>query len=155
MRSRSLRRLLLRVLAVFGVVLLVASCGGEERSRIDAAVDDARQAIDDGDRAAAERALDAIALEALAARNAGTLDDDEVAQIADLVESSKTLLDDVVPPSTTTSSSTTETTEPAPDIGPLPDRAEGEGQGNGSEGRDDKDDDDKNEDDKDDKDDDD
>lgn len=123
-----------------GTLGLVAC--GDDGGRFDDQVAEVRTAIDAGDHAGAEAALENLAVAALGAHQAGELSDDEVAEIASLIESSRALLGEVVPPATTTTASTTTappTTTPPPDASPdgpadgPPEEGPPPGRGNGDE----------------------
>ena len=84
--------------------LLFAACGGagDSDGTFDDAVAEVRAAVEDGDAERATSALDGLALQALAAHDEGTIDDDELSEVAELIESSKRLVGEVVPTTTTT-----------------------------------------------------
>ena len=101
---------LLPALVVAGA-LLFAGCGSDDGDgAFDASVAEVRAAVADGDADRATDALDGLALHALAAHEDGTIDDDELSEVAELIESSKSLVDDIVPTTSTSTTSTTTTT---------------------------------------------
>lgn len=92
--------------------LLLAACGGGDDGdgTFDDAVAEVRAAVEDGDAERATTALDGLALQALSAHDEGTIDDDELSEVAQLIESSKDLVGEVVPGTATTTTTTTTAT---------------------------------------------
>lgn len=108
--QRTRHRPLWRILALVGP-LTVAACGGSDASgTFDATVAEVRAAVDRGDRDAAVAELDSLAVEALAAHEAGQLSDGELDEVARLIESSHRQLDALLPTTTSTTTTTTTTT---------------------------------------------
>jgi hypothetical protein len=107
------RRLWVRGGAAVLTASVLMGCGGSDEGAFDSEVAEVRAAVESGDHQAASEALDALATRALAARDAGTVSEGELAELSQLIESSRALLDQVVPTSTTTTT-TTSTTEPPP-----------------------------------------
>lgn len=130
----SLRALTIGVAAVG---LIFGACG-DGGGRFDDRVAAVRTAVASGDRTEAEIALDELEFAAGAAGADGAISEAESQEIAELIASSRALLDEVVP---TTTASTTTTTAPAPTTTARPEKP-----GNGKpddEGEDDRDDDDR------------
>ncbi len=130
------------------IATIVAGCGDGTDGRFDARVDQARTAIDAGDRAGALEALDGLALEGLAAHDDGAITDDELAELASLIDSVRSLVDEVVPEpvadstTTTTTSSTATSSPPPPTTEPPDDERPGKGKPDEKGEKDDDDDDD-------------
>ena len=115
--------------------VLVAGCGGgASDGRFDATVAEVRAAVDAGDHDRASGALDALALEAVAAEQDGAIDDAELAEVTQLVASSRQLVDELVDEGAetapTTEATPTTVTEPV-------ERDDGEGDGDDDEKDDD------------------
>lgn len=109
------RHLWARGVAAVLTAIVVTGCGGTDEGAFDAEVADVRSAIEAGDHQAANDALDTLAMHALAAHDEGNVSEAELAELSQLIESSRALLDQVVPPPTTTTTTTTSTTtEPPP-----------------------------------------
>lgn len=106
------------------VAMFAAGCGADDDSgRFDDAVAQVRAAVDAGDREAATNGLDVVAFQALAAHDEGAIDGEELAEVAELIESSRLLVADIVPaPTTTARPTTTTTTTEARDEADKPDR---------------------------------
>lgn len=119
--------------------VLVAGCGDGGGGAFDAEIAEVRAAVESGDHEAADDALDALAMRSLAARDDGTISEAELAELSELIESSRALLDQVVPTSTTSTTSTT-TTEPPPPTTEAKDGDDGDDEkddnGNKGKGRD-------------------
>lgn len=120
-RRRPIRPGNRRIATTAGAAALAATlglaCGGGDDGRFDAEVAEIRSAVDDGDRTAALQALDDLVLKALAARDEGALSDEDLAEVAALVDSSRALVTQTTPkpgPPPTTASTTTTTTPPPP-----------------------------------------
>jgi hypothetical protein len=111
------------------------------RRRFDEAVAEVRAAVADGDGERATNALDGLALHALAAHEDGTIDDDELSEVAELIESSKALVGQVVPTTTTTTIVVFEESDDDKDEGDKDDKDdednEDDGPGNGRGKKDD------------------
>ncbi len=107
-----LRRILLTAALAAGVL---AACG-DGGGRFDDRVDAVRSAVDAGDREAAERALDELSLEIVAAREDGAISGGEADEAFLLVESSRQLLDELGQTATTTTSTTTTSPPPIEDV---------------------------------------
>lgn len=103
------RRLWVRGGAAVLTASVVIGCGGSDEGAFDAEVAEVRSAVESADHEAANEALDALAMRALAARDEGTVSEAELGELSQLIESSRALVDQVVPPP-----STTTTTEPPP-----------------------------------------
>lgn len=137
-------RVLVRAGALVLAVAVGTACGGDD-GRFDDHVAQVRAAIDAGDHAAAEKALDDLAIAALVAHEEGAIDDAEVEEVASLIESSQALLGEVVakPPETTaetapaTDAPTTEPPPPVVDDGSDDDEGGGKGKGKGDKDGDD------------------
>ena len=102
-----------RAAAVLVAVLLAstaAACGNGGASRFDASVAEVRAAVDAGDRAGALDALDRLAREGLVAYQQGAIDKGELQDMASLIDSSRTLVDQAIPTATNTTAPTTTTT---------------------------------------------
>lgn len=84
---------------VAGVVagLVLASCGGDGRGRFDDEVATLRAAVDTGNRAAAEVALDDLRVDAVQAHVDGDLSDEEAVELIALVDRATALVDALVP----------------------------------------------------------
>lgn len=137
-----------------GAVLAVSAtlgfgCGSDD-GRFDASVAEVRTAVDDGDRTAAMQALEDLALEALAARENGDIDDEELSEVARLIESSQALVGQLTPrapsasvaPPSTEATTTTSPPAPAPaqqdadnDEDDGKDDGKDDGEGKGDKGR--------------------
>ena len=107
------------------LAMFAAGCGADDDSgRFDDAVAQVRAAVDAGDREAATNGLDVVAFQALAAHDEGAIDGEELAEVAELIESSRLLVADIVPAPTTTArpTTTTTTTTEARDEADKPDR---------------------------------
>lgn len=95
-----------------GAVALVAglalsACGSDDAGRFDESVGDVRTAVAAGDRTTASEALDALAIEGLAAHENGDIDDAELDELARLIASARAQVDALVPAPTTTTTTTT------------------------------------------------
>ena len=108
-----------RLAAALAAALLLAACGGSDDGRYDARVDEVRDAVEAGDRDAALASLDQLGAEAFAAHSEGEVTDDELAQLASLLEQARLQLDGELPAATTTTEATTTTTAP-PTTPPAP-----------------------------------
>lgn len=102
-----------RIGAVVAAALLIAACGGDAEGRYDAQVDQVRDAVRAGDRDAALASLEQLGTEGLQAQSAGEVTDEELAQLADLLEQARAQLDEELPAPTTTTETTTTTAPPA------------------------------------------
>ncbi len=129
MRTGSTRRWA-RIACVATAVTLVTAltaCGHSDPGRFDAGVAEVRAAVDAGDRAGALDALDRLARDGLVAYQDDAIDEDQVQEMAQLIDSSRALIDEVLPadsvtasPATTTVTAppTTVATAPAPTAAP-------------------------------------
>lgn len=86
--------------------LAIAACSGGGDGRFDATTSEVRTAVSAGDRAAAIAAVDRLALDGLAAHEAGTLDDAELDEFASRVASVRAQIDQLLPTTTTTTTTT-------------------------------------------------
>jgi len=133
-----------RLAALAAAGILLASCG-DDTGRFDEQVQRVRDAVESGDRDAAQAELDGIALLALDARASGELTDAEVEEVGRLVDQGRSLLDEELPaPTTTTTTTTTTTVAPSPPAVDRDDDDEGGrdgGRGKGKKGHDEGDDD--------------
>ena len=123
-------------LALVGVVLLATSttaCGNQDGGRFDASVAEVRAAVDAGDRAGALDALDRLARDGLVAYEHGDIDDGKLQEMASLIDSSRTLVDQVLPGATTTAPATTTTAPPPPAKDPGKKKDEPKGKGHGKD----------------------
>lgn len=118
-----------RAFVVVCALALAASVGvacGDDGGQFDDDVAQVRAAVASGDQAGADRALEDLAIAALVAHEAGTLTDAELAEIADLIESSRVLLGEVLatpadaPVDTTEAVDVTPPTEPPTTAPPPP-----------------------------------
>lgn len=132
-----------RAAALAAAALALAACGGGGGGRFDDQADAVRTAVASGDRSSALAALDEIALKGLEAHAAGDLTDGEVAELGQLVEQGRGLVDDQLPEPTTTTTTTTTTEPPAPFVSDDEDDDDGghdrddrKGKGRGSKGDD-------------------
>ncbi|MDE0803908.1 MAG: hypothetical protein OSA99_11350 [Acidimicrobiales bacterium] len=99
--------------AVTATAALLAGCGGGDAGRFDDEVTAVRVALANDDPDGARAALDAIDAAADDALADGSIDERDRQELADLVASSRALLDEVVP--TTTTTTTTSAPPPKPD----------------------------------------
>jgi len=139
-----------RLAAAAAAALLLVACGDDADGRYDARVDDVRGAVEAGDREGALAALEQLGTEGFYAHAEGEITDDEIAELAGLIERARAQVDQELPPSTTTTEATTTTTAP-PTTPPAPvfddddDRDDddkknkGRGNGRGDDGDDDDD----------------
>jgi hypothetical protein len=104
------RRTLAALVLAAGALLAACGGGGSGDGAFDDAVAEVRAAVEDGDAERATTALDGLALQALAAHDEGTIDDDELSEVAELIESSKGLVGEIVPEAATTTTSVYEDT---------------------------------------------
>lgn len=96
--------------------LALAACGSDDDvGRFDESVGEIRSAVIAGDRTAATEAIDALAIEGLAAHEDGDIDDAELDELARLIASTRAQVDALVPAPTTTTTTTTTTTAPPDD----------------------------------------
>lgn len=116
-------RKLIAALVLGGAV--VTGCGQEEAGRFDDDVAEIRAAVAQGDARRAELALDALALDALAAAEDGVIGQGELDEIAHLLESARATVAELLPEATTTSPEPTTTATPSS----APHDAEGHGEG--------------------------
>ncbi|MFP5578557.1 MAG: hypothetical protein ACLGIZ_10015 [Acidimicrobiia bacterium] len=105
-----------RLAAALVAALLLVACGDEPDGRYDAQVDRVRSAVESGDREAALASLDELGTDAFQAHAAGEITDDELAELAALLEQARMQVDEEIPEATTTTTTTTAppTTAPAP-----------------------------------------
>lgn len=101
-----------RLAAALAAALLLAACGGDADGRYDARVDEIRQAVESGDREAALATLDQLGAEAFAAHSEGEVSDEELTELAGLLEQARAQVDDELPEAATTTEATTTTTAP-------------------------------------------
>ena len=140
-----------RLAAAAAAALLLVACGDDADGRYDARVAEVRGAIEAGDREGALAALEQLGTEGFYAHAEGEITDDEVAELAGLIERARAQVDQELPPPTTTTEATTTTTAP-PTTPPAPvfddddDRDDddgkknnGRGNGRGDDGDDDDD----------------
>lgn len=103
------------IIVALAAAAVLAGCGGGDSGRFDDEVTAVRVAIANGDPDGARAALDAVERDADAALADGSMDEPDLQELADLVASSRALLDEVVPTTTTTTSTTTTTAPPEPE----------------------------------------
>ncbi|MCO8126123.1 hypothetical protein NHL50_02760 [Acidimicrobiia bacterium EGI L10123] len=99
-----------RLAAAVAAALLLVACGDDADGRYDARVDEVRGAIEAGDREGALAALEQLGTEGFYAHAEGEITDDEVAELAGLIEHARAQVDQELPPPTTTTEATTTTT---------------------------------------------
>jgi hypothetical protein len=141
-----------RLAAAVAAALLLVACGDDAGGRYDAQVDQVRQAVAAGDREAALAGLEQLGTDGFYAHAAGDIGDEEVAELARLIEHARAQVDQELPePTTTTTTTAPPTTPPAPvveaddddddddDDDEKPGRGNGGGRG-GDDGDDDDDD---------------
>lgn len=138
-----------RLAAAAAAALLLVACGDDADGRYDARVDEVRSAVEAGDREGALAALEQLGTEGFYAHAEGEITDDEVAELAGLIERARAQVDQELPPSTTSTEATTTTTappttRPAPVLDDDDDRDDdkknkGRGNGRGDDGDDDDD----------------
>lgn len=138
-----------RLAAALVAALLLVACGDGSDGRYDAQVDRVREAVESGDREAALASLDELGIDGFQAHAAGEVTDDELAELAALLEQARVQVDEEIPETTTTTEATTTTTAP-PAAAPTPvfedsseerDDKKGKGKGRGDDDGDDDDDD--------------
>ena len=99
-----------RIGAAVAAALLVAACGGgDEDGRYDAGVAEVRQAVEAGDREAALASLEQLGADAFVAHSQGEVSEEELVELAGLLEQARVQVDDELPPSTTEAPTTTTT----------------------------------------------
>ncbi|MGK2930809.1 MAG: hypothetical protein ACSLFO_14685 [Acidimicrobiales bacterium] len=106
-----------RTLVVACALALTATVGvacGDGGGEFDDSVAQVRAAVASGDQAGADRALEELAIAALVAHQEGTLTDAELAEVADLIESSRAHLGEVITTPTAAPVDTSPATEPTP-----------------------------------------
>ena len=138
-----------RLAAATAAALLLVACGDDTESRYAAQVDDVRAAVEAGDREAALASLDELGTSAFAAHAEGEVGDEELAELAVLLEQARAQIAEGLPEPTTTTTSATAppTTAPAPVVqaddsdDDDEDRGRGNGRGRGGDDGDDDDDD--------------
>lgn len=108
-----------RLAAAVAAALLLVACGDEDAGRYDAKVDQVRQAVEAGDREAALAGLEQLGTDGFYAHAEGEITDEEVAELARLIEHARAQVDQELPEPTTTTESTTTTTAP-PTTSPAP-----------------------------------
>jgi hypothetical protein len=114
-------RTALRLTGAAGVLAVAvgAGCGSGDDGRFDESVAAVREAVATQDRTYAMQALDDIALRALAARDDGAIDGEQLAELVTLIDSSRALVDRLIaaegPPATD---------PPPPDPPPAPGAAD-------------------------------
>ena len=108
-----------RLAAAAAAALLLVACGDDDTGRYDAQVDQVRQAVEAGDREAALAGLEQLGTDGFYAHAEGEITDEEVAELARLIEHARAQVDQELPEPTTTTESTTATTAP-PTTPPAP-----------------------------------
>ncbi|HSP03828.1 MAG TPA: hypothetical protein VLR27_10025 [Acidimicrobiales bacterium] len=108
-----------RLVAAVAAALLLVACGDEDTGRYDAQVDQVRQAVEAGDRAAALAGLEELGTDGFYAHAEGEITDEEVAELARLIEHARAQVDQELPEPTTTTESTTTTAPPTTPPAPV------------------------------------
>lgn len=108
-----------RLAAVVAAALLLVACGDDADGRYDAQVAEVRQAVEAGDREAALAGLEQLGTDGFYAHAAGDISDEEVAELARLIEHARTQVDQELPEPTTTTESTTTTAPPTTPPAPV------------------------------------
>jgi hypothetical protein len=103
-----------RLAAVGAAALLLVACADEDTGRYDAQVDQVRQAVEAGDREAALAGLEELGTDGFYAHAEGEITDEEVAELARLIEHARAQVDQELPEPTTTTTTAPPTTPPAP-----------------------------------------
>lgn len=98
----------------------LAGCGSGGDGRFDDEVSAVRDAVEAGDGAAADQALQALAVDALAARGEGVIDEAELQEVAELIEASRAELAQLVPSTTTTTTTDAQETTTTAEAPPPP-----------------------------------
>lgn len=124
-----------RLAAVVAAALLLVACGDDDTGRYDAQVDQVRQAVEAGDREAALAGLEQLGTDGFYAHAEGEITDEEVAELARLIEHARAQVDQELPEATTTTGSTTTTAPPTTPPAPVFD----EGDDDEKDDKDDKD----------------
>lgn len=139
-----------RLAAAAAAAFLVAACGADEAGRYDAHVGEVREAVEAGDRQGALASLEEISTSALDAHRGGEVSDEELYELASLIELARAQVDEALPeaattPEATTSTAPTTTTAPVPIPGSAGDdeddddekKNKGKGKGRGGDDGDD------------------
>ena len=108
-----------RMAAAAAAALLLVACGGDADGRYDAQVAQVREAVEAGDRDAALAGLEQLGTTAFYAHAEGEITDEEVAEVAGLIEHARLQVDGELPAPTTPTEATTTTTAP-PTTPPAP-----------------------------------
>lgn len=103
-----------RALAAAAAALVLVACGGDSEGRYDAHVAQVRQAVEAGDRDAALASLEELGTSAFHAHAAGDVSDEELAELAVLLEQARTQVDEELPPAAAAPTTTTPPPPPAP-----------------------------------------
>ena len=125
-----------RALAAAAAALLITACGDEGEGRYDAQVAAIRQAVEAGDRDAAIASLEEVGDAAFHAHAAGDVSDQELAELAVLLDRARVQVEEELATPTTTAPTTappttTPTTAPPTTTAPPSDASdEGDGGGN-------------------------